>query len=87
MTRDEVVRAFESGRDLRLHARDGEVLVARVLAFDDVEVRFAVITSSRPERYAVCDSTGAVLRFDELERAVVLEPRAERKTRRDRRHR
>jgi hypothetical protein len=82
VAREEVIRAFETGRDLRLHARDGEVLVARVLAFDDVEVRLAVVTSSRPERYAVCDSTGAVRRFDELERAVVLEPRAERKTRR-----
>lgn len=87
MTREEVVRAFETGRDVRLHAFDGEVLVARVLDVDAESLRFAVITSSRPERYAVCDSTGVVRRFDELERAVVLEARDERRTRRARRHR
>jgi hypothetical protein len=85
--RREVVRAFETGRDVRLHADDGEVLVARILGFDSDELRFAVVTSSRPERYAVCDSTGFVRRFDELERAVVLEARDERRTRRARRHR
>lgn len=71
----EVVRALETGRDVRLHAKDGEVMVARVLEIAGAEVRFAVLTSSRPERYAVCDSTGAVRRFDELERAVVIEAR------------
>ena len=73
MLRDEIARAFESGRAVRIHARDGEVLVARVLGLDEAELRFAVVTSSRPERYAVCDSTGFVRRFDELERAVVLD--------------
>lgn len=85
--RREVVRACETGREVRLHTRDGEVLVARVLGCDADEVRFAVVTSSRPERYAVCDSTGFVRRFDELERAVVLEARDERRARRGRRHR
>ena len=47
-------------------------MVARILGVDDEEFRFAPITSSRPERYAVCDSTGFVRRFDELERAVML---------------
>jgi hypothetical protein len=87
VARDEVVRAFETGRDVRLHARDGEVLVARILEVGPDGVRFAVITSSRPERYAVCDSTGVERRFEELERAVVLEARDERRTRRARRHR
>jgi len=72
----EVARALETGRDVRLHARDGEVLVVHVLELCGGAVRFAVKTSSRPERYAVCDSTGEVRRLDELERAVVLEPRA-----------
>jgi len=77
---EELAKAFESGRAVRIHARDGEVLVARVLELDREAVRFAVVTSSRPERYAVCDSTGFVRRLDELERAVVLEsqPRARR---------
>ncbi|MFI5314863.1 MAG: hypothetical protein ACHQ6T_04125 [Myxococcota bacterium] len=82
-----MARAFETGRSVRLHARDGEVLVARILAFDERELRFAVVTSSRPERYAVCDSTGFLRRFDELERAVVLDPPGERRPRRARRHR
>jgi len=81
-----VARAFETGRSVRLHARDGEVLVARILGFDELELRFAVVTSSRPERYAVCDSTGFLRRFDELERAVVLDPPGDRRTRRARRH-
>jgi hypothetical protein len=80
-----VARAFETGRSVRLHARDGEVLVARILAFDELELRFAVVTSSRPERYAVCDSTGFLRRFDELERAVVLDSPDEKRGRR--RHR
>jgi hypothetical protein len=80
-----VARAFETGRSVRLHARDGEVLVARILAFDELELRFAVVTSSRPERYAVCDSTGFLRRFDELERAVVLDSPDEKRNRR--RHR
>jgi len=83
--REEVARARETGRDIRLHARDGEVLVARILDADAERVLFAVVTSSRPERYAVCDSTGFERRFDELERAVVLEAPDKRKRRR--RHR
>jgi len=57
---------------VRLHLRDGEVLVARVLSYDADEIRFTVIHSSRPERYGVCDSTGFRRSWDELERAVLL---------------
>ena len=80
MVDEQLSRAFERGLPVRIHAADGEVLVARVLELDREAVRFAVVTSSRPERYAVCDSTGFVRRLDELERAVVLEsdPRAKR---------
>jgi hypothetical protein len=79
--REGVARARETGRDVRLHTRDGEVIVARILGADDERVRFAVVTSSRPERYAVCDSTGFERRFDELERAVVLANETRRRSR------
>jgi hypothetical protein len=79
MPRQEVISALETGRPIRLHLRDREVVVARILGVDEEEFRFAPITSSRPERYAVCDSTGFVRRFDELERAVMLaEPKKKR---------
>jgi hypothetical protein len=87
VVREEIARGFESGRAVRIHARDGEVLVARILELDDDGVRFAVVTSSRPERYAVCDSTGFLRRFDELERAVVLESEPRRRARGSHRHR
>ena len=73
MVEQELSNALERGLAVRIHAKDGEVLVARVLQLDRDAVRFAVVTSSRPERYAVCDSTGYVRRLDELERAVALE--------------
>ncbi len=73
---DELVTAEESGRPVRVHTRDGEVLVARVLQVDESEFRYVVLTSSRPERYGVCDSTGFGLRLDEVDRVVLLaEPR------------
>jgi hypothetical protein len=74
MPRDEVARALQTGCPVRLHLCDGEVVVARILDFDADELRFAPIQSSRPERYAVCDSTGFVLRFAELEKAVLVSP-------------
>jgi len=73
-----VARALETGQPVRLHASDGEVLVARILSFDEQEICFAVITSSRPERYAVCDSTGFRRGWDEIERAVLVSARKPR---------
>jgi hypothetical protein len=67
--------AAQSGRSVRIHLRDGEVVVARVLHVDADEVVYAALQSSRPERYAVCDSTGARARLDSVERAVLLAPR------------
>jgi hypothetical protein len=64
--------AVETGRSVRIHLSDGEVVVARVLSVDFEEVVYAALTSSRPERYAVCDSTGARARLDAVERAVLL---------------
>ncbi len=69
---EEIVTAAGSGQPIRLHTRDGEVLVARVLQFDERELRYLVLTSSRPERYAVCDSTGYTRPLDEPQKAVLL---------------
>ncbi len=78
----EIVRASETGQPVRVHTREGEVLVARVLRFDESEFVYAVLTSSRPERYAVCDSTGFVLAISEIEKVRLLEePRRSRRKR------
>ncbi len=69
----EIVRACETGQPVRVHTSEGEVLVARILSFDETEFVYAVLTSSRPERYAVCDSTGFVLALSEIEKVRLLE--------------
>lgn len=69
---DIVAQAAETGRRVRLHLLDGEVVIAQVLWHDDGAFVYAAITSSHPERYAVCDSTGVRLTFDALERAQLL---------------
>jgi hypothetical protein len=78
----EIDRASRSGCPVRVHTADGEVVVARVLAFDGCELLYAAITTNRPERYAVCDSTGFVLALEEIESAqVVREARPRRRGR------
>ena len=75
----EIVRARETGQPVRVHTTEGEVLVARVLSYNEMELVYTVLTSSRPERYAVCDSTGFVIPISEIERARLLEePRRSR---------
>ena len=75
----EIVRARETGQHVRVHTTDGEVLVARVLSYNEMELVYTVLSSSRPERYAVCDSTGFVIPISEIERARLLEePRRSR---------
>lgn len=75
----EIVRARETGQPVRVHTSDGEVLVARVLGYNEMELVYTVLTSSRPERYAVCDSTGFVIPISEIEWARLLEePRRSR---------
>lgn len=69
-----VERALQSGSTLRLHLRAGEVIVAQVLAADGGRVRCRVLTSSRPENHAHCDSTGLDLALSEIARAALLEP-------------
>ena len=73
-----IARALESGKPVRLHTQDGEVLVARILSYDEQEICFAVVMSSRPERYAVCDSTGFRRAWHEIERAVLVSARKQR---------
>ncbi len=69
----EIVRARETGQPVRVHTDQGEVLVARVLSYDEGELVYVVLSSSMPERYAVCDSTGFVIRFSDIERVRLLE--------------
>ncbi len=72
----EIVRAGESGQPLRVHTTDGEVFVARVLRYDDGELVYAVETSSHPERYAVCDSTGFTIDLSRIARLrLLMDPR------------
>ncbi len=69
----EIVQARESGRPVRLFRSDGEVVVLRVLSYDDEQLLYAVFTSTHPERYAVCDSTGFSLDLAEIERVTLLD--------------
>ena len=68
----EVERARETGQPLRVHTQDGEVVVARVLSYDDVELVYVALQSSHPERYGVCDSTGFSLPFHAIRRLQLL---------------
>ena len=65
-------RAARTGQPVRLHLEGGEVLVARVLNWDGHEVVYTVITSSRPERYAICDATGFSVTLDDISRTTLL---------------
>ena len=49
--------------------------IRRLLAerLREQELVYAVLTSSHPERYAVCDSTGFTLAIEEIERIQVLD--------------
>jgi len=70
--REIVAEAHESNRSVRLHLVDGEVVVAAVIWVDEDRFGYAALTSSHPERYAVCDSTGVTVGFAEVERAHLL---------------
>jgi len=69
---EELIRASQSGQPIRIHRTDGEVLVARVLGYDAEEIVCAVVTSSHPERYGVCDSTGFPIPCSSIERVRLL---------------
>ena len=79
----EIVRARETGQPVRVHTSDGEVIVARVLGYNERMLVYTVLSSSRPERYAVCDSTGFVIPISEIERARLLEEPRRSRQRRD----
>ena len=70
---EDVAQAATSGRRVRIHTSDGEVVVARILAYDENEVIYAPVTSSRPERYAVCDSTGFGIPFSAIRKTQLLD--------------
>jgi hypothetical protein len=69
---DLIDTAQREQRPLRLHLREGEVVTVRVLDRDEHEVVYAPLTSSRPERYAVCDSTGFRVPMAEIERVFLV---------------
>jgi len=69
----ELDQAAASGQPIRIHTRDGEVLVARVLNCDQDEVVYVVVTSSRPEKYAICDATGFAIPLQEVAKTRLLE--------------
>ncbi len=68
----EIERAAVTGQPIRVHTVDGEVFVGRVLHYDDEAITYVALTSSHPERYAVCDSTGFAIRLDSVKRVVLL---------------
>jgi len=73
---DQISHAAATGVALRVHTVDGEVAVVRVLDCDDRELWYRVVSSSRPERYGVCDATAFSLPLHAIERVVpVREPR------------
>ena len=64
-----IQEAARTGRAVRLHIVDGEVLVARIMDPGPAEVVYAVVTSSRPEKYAFCDATGFAVPLDAVQKA------------------
>jgi hypothetical protein len=69
-----IERALQGARPVRLHVAGGEVLVVHVLAARGGRVRCRVLTSSRPENHAHCDSTGLDLPLGEIQRAALVDP-------------
>jgi hypothetical protein len=67
-----VAAAQRQDECIRLHLRDGEVVTARVLGWDGEALVYAPLTSSRPERYALCDATGYSVALESIERAALL---------------
>jgi hypothetical protein len=73
-----IEKSLRSGAPLRIHVRGGEVLVAQVLASGEGRARFRVLTSSRPENHANCDSLGLDLGLEEITRAAPVDPKRHR---------
>ena len=64
--------SLRTGTPVRMHIADGEVVVARILGQDSDQVLYIAVTSSRPEKYAVCDSTGFTVSFSEIDRVQIV---------------
>lgn len=64
----EISGALQGGTLVRIHTREGEVAVVRVLACDQEELTYHVIRSSRPERYAYCDAVAFTIPLDAIDR-------------------
>ena len=58
--------ATEAETPVRIQRTDGEEILARVLGRDGDVLLYAVYTSTHPERYGVCDSTGFRLSLTEI---------------------
>ena len=69
----EITEARRSGLAVRVFRSDGEVIVLQVLDCDERDLVYRVLTSSHPERYGVCDSTGFSLPLGEIERLQLLD--------------
>jgi hypothetical protein len=79
---ERIAEAAKAGGPVRLHVEDGEVVVVRVLEYDERRVRYAPVTSSRPERYAACDAVGFEIPIAAILRATPLRPAREPQGRR-----
>ena len=65
--------ALRGQKALRIERDDGEVIVAQVLRYETRALFYAVYTSTHPERYGVCDSTGFRLDLAEIRTVEILE--------------
>jgi hypothetical protein len=66
--------SVRTGTPVRLHIADGEVVVARILEQGPQEVVYTPVTSSRPEKYALCDATGFAVPLEAIRKAALLGP-------------
>jgi hypothetical protein len=69
---EQIASARRQDLRIRLHLRDGEVVVAQVLDWDGERLLYKALSSSRPENYAVCDSLGVSVFLDRIARAQLL---------------
>lgn len=70
----EVIEAAQhADRPLRILRSDGEEILAKVLGRDGDVLLYAVYTSTHPERYGVCDSTGFRLPLREIQSVTLAE--------------
>lgn len=66
-----IEEAQKAGKPLRILRSDGEEILAKVLGREGEVLLYAVYTSTHPERYGICDSTGFRLPLREIQSAVL----------------